>query len=273
MKKILKYLPDTVNFIKSQYTRTVDTAIILGTGLNEIASSIDTELVVPYNKIPNFKPSTAPSHKGQLIFGTMAGRGIVLMQGRLHCYEGYSPLEVAYPIFALKEIGVKNLIITNASGSLNQNFQLGDIILITDHINLTGMNPLRGQNEPMLGPKFPSMHDAYHKRFIEIMKNIAQENNIPIRTGIYAGFLGPNLETPAECKMLKIIGADMVGLSTVHEVIVGVYLQMKILGISTITNISNLYHSRVHTQSEIEKTAFKAQDKIKILLQNFVKQL
>lgn len=273
MKKILKHLPETVDFIKKQYPKTVDTAIILGTGLNEIASAINEELVIPYDKIPHFQTSTAPSHKGRLIFGKMAGKQIMIMQGRLHCYEGYSPLEVTYPIFTLKKLGVQNLIITNAAGSLNKDLQMGDLVIITDHINLTGENPLIGENDINLGPRFPSMHDPYHKQFVEIAKNIALDNNIPVKTGVYSGLTGPNLETPAECKMLKIIGADMVGLSTVHEVIVGIYLQMKILAISIITNLTNLFHTDKHLQNEIEKIAKSSQDMLKILLENFLQQL
>ncbi|MCK4339603.1 MAG: purine-nucleoside phosphorylase [Candidatus Cloacimonetes bacterium] len=273
MIKILKYLPDTVDFIKKQYPKTVDTAIILGTGLNEIASSIDTELIIPYDIIPHFQTSTAPSHKGQLIFGKMAGKQIAIMQGRLHCYEGYSPIEVTYPIFTLKKLGVQNLIITNAAGSLNEDLQMGDLVIITDHINLTGKNPLIGENDTSLGPRCPSMHDPYHKQFIEIAKKIVKDNNIPAKTGVYAGLIGPNLETAAECKMLRIIGADMVGLSTVHEVIVGIYLQMKILAISIITNLSNLFHTDIHLQNNIEKIAKSSQDMLKILLENFIQQI
>lgn len=273
MRKILQHLPETVNFIRQQYKKRIDTAIILGTGLNEVASSIDPELIIPYEKIPHFQVSTAPSHKGRMIFGKMAGKRIAIMQGRLHCYEGYTPLETTYPIFTLKKIGVQNLIITNAAGSLNKNLQKGDLVIITDHINLTGQNPLIGLNDNNLGPRFPSMHDAYHKQYVKIAKKIAQNNNIPPKTGVYAGLIGPNLETSAECKMLKTIGADMVGLSTVHEVIVGVYLQMKIMAISIITNLSNLFHKDRHLQNEIEIIAHNSQDRLRVLLENFLKSL
>ncbi|MEA3476439.1 MAG: purine-nucleoside phosphorylase [Candidatus Cloacimonadota bacterium] len=273
MRKTLQHLPETVNFIRQQYKKKIDTAIILGTGLNEIASSVEPELIIPYEKIPHFQVSTSPSHKGRMIFGKMAGKRIAIMQGRLHCYEGYTPLETTFPIFTLKKIGVQNLIITNAAGSLNKNLQKGDLVIITDHINLTGKNPLIGENDINLGPRFPSMHDPYHKRFVEIAKNIALDNNIPAKTGVYAGLIGPNLETTAECKMLKLIGADMVGLSTVHEVIVGIYLQMKIMAISIITNLSNLLHKDRHLQNEIEKIAHNSQDRLRVLLENFLKSL
>ncbi|MBC8313279.1 MAG: purine-nucleoside phosphorylase [Candidatus Cloacimonetes bacterium] len=273
MKKNLQYLPETVEFIKQNFPNDVNTAIILGTGLNEIAKNLQIEAEIPYQKIPHFRTSTAPSHRGRLLFGKMAGKNILIMQGRLHCYEGYSSLEVTYPLFALKKIGVKNLIITNAAGSLNENFNVGDLVLISDHINLTGKNPLIGENDEKFGLRFPSMNDAYHKNFIKIAKKVAKENSLDIKVGIYAGLLGPNMETRAECKMLKTVGADMIGLSTVHEVIVAVYLQMKILGISTITNMSNLFHSQIHSQKEIEKAAKSAQNKLIIFLNNFLKNL
>ena len=273
MKKLRNYLPETVEFLKKQYPKTVDTAIVLGTGLNEIATSCDEELILSYNKIPHFQTSTAPTHKGRLIFGKIAGKPVVIMQGRLHCYEGYSPREVTYPIFALTKLGVKNLIITNAAGSLNEDFQMGDLVIITDHINLTGKNPLIGVDDSSLGTRFPSMHNAYYKKFVETAKDITKDINIPAKTGVYAGLIGPNLETPAECKMLRIIGADMVGLSTVHEVIVGVYLQMKVLAISIITNLSNLFHTDIHLQKDIEKIAKNSQKMLKILLENFLQEL
>jgi purine-nucleoside phosphorylase len=273
MKKILRHLPETVSYIHQKYPKTVETALILGTGLNDIPSSLDKELEIPYKEIPYFRPSTAPSHKGKLLFATMVGKRIAIMQGRLHCYEGYSPLEVTYPLFALRKIGVQNLIITNAAGSLNKDFQLGDIVIITNHINLTGTNPLIGENDENLGPRYPSMHEPYHKRFIELIRNVAQKNKVIVKSGIYAGLLGPNLETAAECKMLRILGADMVGLSTVPEVIIGVYLQMKILGISIIANLSNLFHTQLHSQSKIERIAHNSQDKLKILIEGFLRNL
>jgi len=273
MKKILRHLQETISYIQHKYPKAVETALILGTGLNDIASSLNKELEIPYEEIPYFHPSTAPSHKGKLLFGTIAGKRVAVMQGRLHCYEGYAPLEVAYPVFVLKKIGVHNLIVTNASGSLNKNLQPGDIVLIADHINLTGRNPLVGKNDERLGPRFPSMHDAYNKKLIKLAEDVAQKNNIPIKTGVYAGLLGPNLETAAECKMLKIIGADMVGLSTIYEVIAGVYLQMEVLGVSIITNLSNLFHKDRHLQNEIEKTAHNSQDRLRVLLENFLKSL
>lgn len=273
MKKISELVSESVEFIRSRYQAQLEIALILGTGLNELIHIIDIELEIPYHDIPHFKTSTAPSHQGKLLFGTFNNKNIVIMQGRLHCYEGYTALETTYPIFVLKELGIKTLIVTNAVGSLNENFDVGDLVVMKDHVNLTGMNPLVGENDPGLGPRFPSMHDAYYKKYLQIIKKIYIDNGIPFKEGVYIGLLGPSLETTAECQMLKTIGGDMVGMSTVHEVIVGVYLGLKILGISTITNLSNLFHSDTHAQTSIEEVAKKAQAKLKVLLQNFLKEI
>jgi purine-nucleoside phosphorylase len=273
MKKISQLISESVEFIRSRCDVQPEIALILGTGLNELIHIIDIELEIPYHDIPHFKTSTAPSHQGKLLFGTFNNKKIVIMQGRLHCYEGYTALETTYPIFVMKELGIKTLIVTNAVGSLNENFDVGDLVVMKDHVNLTGMNPLVGENDPGLGPRFPSMHDAYYKKYLQIIKKIYKDNGIPFKEGVYIGLLGPSLETTAECQMLKTIGGDMVGMSTVHEVIVGVYLGLKILGISTITNLSNLFHSDTHAQTSIEEVAKKAQAKLKVLLQNFLKEI
>ncbi|MDP8314669.1 MAG: purine-nucleoside phosphorylase [Candidatus Celaenobacter antarcticus] len=273
MKKISPLISESVNYIRNRYKAIAEIGIILGTGLNELTSIIDIQLEIPYHEIPHFKTSTAPSHKGKMLFGTFHNKNIIIMQGRLHCYEGYSALETTYPVFVMKELGIKTLIVTNAVGSLNKYMKVGDIVVINDHINLTGMNPLVGENDPNLGDRFPSLHDAYHKKYIKTIKKVYVDHEIPFNEGVYVGLLGPSLETTAECRMLKTIGGDMVGMSTVHEVIVGVYLGLKILGLSTITNLSNLFHSDTHAQTTIEKVAKKAQIKLKVLIQNFLKEI
>jgi len=273
MKKINSLIAESVDFIRTQYEAQADVGIILGTGLNELKHIIDIQLDIPYHEIPHFKTPTAPSHQGKILFGTFNNKNIIIMQGRLHCYEGYSALETTYPIFIMKELGIKTLIVTNAVGSLDEDLQIGDVVIIKDQINLTDTNPLVGENDSGFGPRFPSMHDAYHKEYRQIAQKICSENDIHFKEGVYVGLLGPSLETAAECHMLKTIGGDMVGLSTVHEVIVGVYLGLKILGISTITNLSNLFHSDTHAQSNIENVAKKAQTKLKVLIQNFLKEI
>ncbi|MEA2104014.1 MAG: purine-nucleoside phosphorylase [Candidatus Cloacimonadota bacterium] len=271
--ELKKRLNQSVKFISEEFPAKIDTAIILGTGLNKTLSSLSPETEILYKDIPHLKTPTAPSHKGTLIIAKHKNQNVAIMRGRLHCYEGYSAQDVTYPIYLLKELGAKNLIITNAAGSLNKNFQPGSLILIQDHINLTGKNPLIGPNDARLGTRFPSMHNAYNKKYIEIIKLIAKEQKIQISEGIYAGLIGPNLETKAECRMLQRMGADMVGMSTVLEVIAGVYLNLKILGISSITNMSNLFHSNTHKQSDIEHYAKKSQENLNNLISEFLNQI
>jgi len=259
-------------FILKHYSDKIDTVIVLGTGLSKVADIINFGSQIPYSEIPNFKFSTAPSHKGKLLLGKLQNQNIAIMQGRLHLYEGYTAQEVVYPLFVLNKLGAKKLIITNAAGSLSSDLKTGNLALISDHINLTGRNPLIGKNNENFGPRFPSMNDAYHKDFIARAKNISSKNNLNIRRGIYAGLPGPNLETEAECKMLKTMGADLVGMSTVLEVIAANYLGMKVLGVSAITNMSNLFHEQAHAQKDIEKAALKSERKLVILIKNFLKE-
>lgn len=270
MKKISKQVSESVASIRERYDKVPEVGIILGTGLNELTHIIEIDLEIPYHDIPHFKISTAPSHHGKMLFGHYNDMDIIIMQGRLHCYEGYTAQETTYPVFVMKELGIKTLIVTNAVGSLRRDFAVGDLITIKDHINLTGMNPLIGENDAHFGIRFPSMQDAYSKKYREILKKAYIEQDLEFKEGIYAGLLGPSLETPAECKMLKTLGADMVGMSTVHEVIVGVYLGLKILGISTITNLSNLFHNDIHVQDDIEQVAKGAQKRLKGLIQQFL---
>jgi purine-nucleoside phosphorylase len=273
MKKVREILPDTINYLRSKSAFTPEIGLILGTGLNEIAEQIEVQNIFPYKEIPHFPASTAPSHKGRLVMGGWEGKNIAVLQGRFHRYEGYSPLEVSYPVFVLHELGVKNIIITNAAGSLNENLKPGDIVLITDHINLTADNPLVGINDDSMGPRFPSMNNAYDKRSRQTAIACAQNTGITLKEGVYAGLLGPTMETFAECRMLQILGADLVGLSTIYEVIVGVYLDMSILGISIVTNFSNLFHDQIHDQQEIERIARNSQAKVKTLLQHLIPRL
>ncbi|MGC9337661.1 MAG: purine-nucleoside phosphorylase [Candidatus Cloacimonadia bacterium] len=273
MKKVRELLPDTINFLRDESSFTPEIGIILGTGLSEIADEIEIESIIPYSDIPHFPISTAPSHKGRLVMGSWQGKNSAVLQGRVHCYEGYSPFEVSYPIFVLHELGVKNIIITNAAGSLNENLQPGDIVLITDHINLTGGSPLVGINDDSMGPRFPSMNNAYDKNLRRITMECAQETGITPKEGVYAGLLGPSMETFAECKMLQIVGADLVGLSTINEVIVARYLDMAVLGISVVTNFSNLFHDQIHNQDEIERIAKASQAKLKLLLQHLIPKI
>jgi len=210
--------------------------IIVGTGLGTLVKEIEIKAIVPYSDIPHFAVSTAPGHEGNLILGKLSGKMIMAMQGRFHLYEGYSLEEITFPIRIMKEMGVELLIESNAAGGMNPNFKAGDLMIIIDHINLTGNNPLIGPNDETLGPRFPDMSEPYDKKLIELTKRIAIEEKIGIHQGVYVGLTGPNFETPAEYRFLRLIGADAVGMSTVCEVIVARHSGLRVLGISCITD-------------------------------------
>jgi purine-nucleoside phosphorylase len=243
------------------------TAIILGTGLGSLGEEIDELTALSYNDIPGFPTSTAPSHKGRLLTGMLNGSRVVVLQGRFHYYEGYSMEQVTFPVRVLKELGIKQLIVTNASGSLNQNLQQGDIVLISDHINFMGVNPLIGNHEPYQGERFPSMHQPYSLELIDKAVAIAKDNNIKLQKGVYLAVSGPSLETVSECRAFASWGADLVGMSTVPEVIVAVQCNLEVLCLSVVTNMSNLFHRETHEQEDIQETAKKALARIRVLIE------
>ena len=237
MQKLRKRLAETTDFIKARLKQVPYIGLLTGTGLGESAESIAIETAVDYKEIPHFPLSTVQSHIGRILAGDMNGCPVIAMQGRFHLYEGYRPLEVTYPIRVMQQLGVKILILSNAAGGLNPGFNAGDIMLITDHINLTGANPLIGPNEDSWGIRFPDMSRAYDHELITMAESIARTNDVRLQKGIYAGLTGPSLETPAEVKFLQTIGAEAVGFSTVQEVIAAVHGNMRVLGLSTITNV------------------------------------
>jgi len=211
----LKQLIDeSVNFLRSKTRTEPGIGIILGTGLGGLAKEIETEIVIPYEEIPNFPLTTVEFHSGKLIFGELSGRQVVAMQGRFHFYEGYNMTQITFPVRVMKFLGIKSLIISNACGTVNPNMRKGEIMLIEDHINLLGTNPLIGTNDTSIGLRFPDMSEPYSKRLISLVESIAKENNIIIHKGIYAAMTGPMLETRAEYRMLQVIGADVAGMST-----------------------------------------------------------
>jgi len=214
-----------------------DVALIPGTGLDGIIESIEAEVEVPFEDIPGFAPTTATTHKPTLVFGTLGGRRVVASGGRHHYYEGYSLEEITFPTRVFAAIGAKVLIVSNASGGMNPRYRAGDIVLIEDHINLMGVNPLIGIHDDRLGPRFPDMIEPYSRRLIELAKRVALEERIPVHEGVYVAVTGPNLETRAEYRFLRGIGADCVGMSTVPEVIVGVQCGLEILGLTCITDM------------------------------------
>lgn len=243
---------------------------LTGTGLSDTLDDFDPVAAFDYSGIPNFPVSTVESHKGKLSMGYVSGKSVLMMQGRFHLYEGYSPKEVTFPIRVMQELGVKVLILSNAAGGINLDFCAGDIMIIRDHINLTGKNPLTGPNENDWGIRFPDMTSVYDPGLIELAQKTARNHKIPVQTGIYAGLTGPSLETPAETRYLKSIGSDAVGFSTIMEAIAGVHAGMKILGLSLITNINNPDCPEKTTLESVLKTAEKSLGPLKRLLTGII---
>ena len=238
MEDLKAKVTESVEFISQKSKVKPKIAIILGTGLGELAEDIQEKEIIPYSEIPNFPISTVQSHSGNLVLGKLGNKEVVAMQGRFHYYEGYSLKEVTFPVRVMKKLGADIIIISNAAGGMNRFFKRGDLMLITDHINLFGDNPLIGPNDEELGPRFPDMSEAYNQKLIELAKKVALKEKIRLQEGVYAGLTGPTLETPAEYRFLISIGADAVGMSTVPEVIVANHMGMKVLGISCITDLA-----------------------------------
>ncbi len=235
-----------------------EAAVILGTGLGNLARRIQTEKIVSYSEIPNFPQTTAESHKGQLVFGTLSGKKVVAMEGRFHAYEGYSMEEVTFPVRLMRGLGAKTLVVSNAAGGMNLKYRKGDLVLIEDHINLMGVNPLIGPNDDRLGPRFPDMSEPYSKRLLALTEEAAREEKLEVRRGVYLAVTGPNLETRAEYRFMRGIGADLVGMSTVAEVLVGVHMGMEILGVSVVTDLCDPDHLKPVDIKEIIRTANEA---------------
>ena len=229
-------IEESVAYVRKHLRQTPEVGVILGTGLGNLAAQIQERVEIDYGKIPHFPVSTAIGHKGVLVIGRVAGRSIIAMEGRFHYYEGYSMQEVTYPVRVMKALGTKILIVSNAAGGMNPEYQSGDLMVISDHINLMGDNPLRGPNDDSLGPRFPDMIEPYSSDLVKLTETVAKRLNIRLHKGVYVGVSGPNLETRAEYRFLRNIGADAVGMSTVPEVIVAVHTGMKVLGISCITD-------------------------------------
>ncbi|MDR2577646.1 MAG: purine-nucleoside phosphorylase [Chitinispirillales bacterium] len=236
MSELFNMIKETKKFIESNTNIEPEYGIILGTGLGRLADSIKKEVTISYEDIPNFPVSTVETHAGKLIMGTIAGKPVMAMQGRFHYYEGYSMQQIAFPVRVMKFMGVKTLIVSNACGGINPHFTPGTIMAITDHINLLPGNPLIGPNDPRVGIRFPDMCEPYSKELIDLAAEIAIANKIKLERGVYAAMTGPMLETRAEYRMLKILGADVIGMSTVPEVIAAVHAGMKVLGFSVITD-------------------------------------
>jgi purine-nucleoside phosphorylase len=229
-------IQETTAYLKQKVGEELEYGIILGTGLGRLANSIEPFAKIPYEEIPHFPVSTVETHAGRLIIGKLAGKKVMAMQGRFHYYEGYSMQQIAFPVRVMKFLGVKTLIVSNAAGGINPLFPPSTIMAITDHINLLGNNPLIGRNDERIGPRFPDMCEPYSAKLLEVVTQVALEKKIPLVKGVYASMTGPSLETRAEYRMLKTLGADAIGMSTVPEVIAAVHCGLQVLGLSVITD-------------------------------------
>ena len=234
---MLKKIKETIEYLESRISLKPEVGIILGTGLGGLVNEIDILHTLPYEFIPNFPVSTVAGHNGQLIFGTMSGKNIVAMQGRFHYYEGYTMQEITFPVRVMKFLGIELLILSNASGGVNPDFEVGDIMVINDHINLMKDNPLIGRNDDGVGTRFPDMGEAYNARLIEKAFGIARNHGIKLQQGVYAAVSGPTYETPAEYRYIRTIGADAVGMSTVPEVIAARHMGLKCFAVSIISDL------------------------------------
>jgi len=273
MKSLGGKVDEAVSFLRSKSRLKPETGIILGTGLGGLAREIDSEVVIDYGEIPHFPLSTVESHQGKLILGTLAGKGVVAMQGRFHYYEGHTMEQVTFPVRVMKALGVTTLLISNAAGGMNPQFVRGNLMLITDHINLIGANPLIGVNDSQLGPRFPDMSEPYSRRLISLAAEVALQLGIRVDRGVFVAVAGPNLETRAEYRFLRAIGADAVGMSTVPEVIVAVHAGMNVLGISIITDECFPDALQPANMEEIIAVASEAEPRLTAVMKGVVARL
>ena len=260
-----KRILETAEWLKARMTTQPETAIILGTGLGELAKEIDKEQVIPYTEIPHFPVSTVEGHAGCLIFGKLGGKDILAMEGRFHYYEGYDMKQVTFPIRVMRELGIKTLFVSNAAGGTNPAFEIGDLMIITDQINFMSENPLRGANIPQ-GPRFPDMGHAYDPQLIQLANTIAEEKGIKVQHGVYLATQGPTYETPSEYRMFARWGADAVGMSTVPEVIVARHCGIRCFGISIITDLGGMEEVVLITHEDVQKAAAEAQPRMATIM-------
>lgn len=273
MTTIPEKIREAVSYIKSCCNTSPEIGIVLGSGLSNFIAEIEEEKTIPYTHIPHFPVSTVQGHSGKLIFGRIGTKNIAVMAGRLHFYEGYAAGEVAFPIRVMKQLGVHTLLISNAAGGVNPSFNVGDLMIITDHISLATVNPLIGKNEDAFGTRFPDMSEPYSKELIGKGKTIAGELNIPVKEGVYFGVTGPSFETRAEYKMIHTLGGDAVGMSTIQEVIVAIHAGMRVFGISVITDLGIRAENNLITHEEVLQAAGKAAPEITALFKGLVKAI
>ncbi len=266
-------IEQAVSFLQSKNIPSTNIGVVLGSGLGGFTNEMDILLEIPYNEIPNFPTSTVEGHSGKLIFGTIHGKTVVAMAGRFHYYEGYSPEEVVFPIRVLKYIGVSTLLISNAAGGVHPDFNIGELMIIRDHISFAIINPLLGKNIDEFGPRFPDMSEPYSKTLIAKAKSIANENNIRIKDGVYFGVTGPTFETRSEYQLIKTLGADAVGMSTVQEVIAAKHLGMTVFAMSVITDLGIRTEENVITHQEVLEAANAAEPKFTLVFTELIKSL
>jgi purine-nucleoside phosphorylase len=263
-------LQQTVDYIKGKTGFSPEYGVILGSGLGSFTDDIQIEYTLPYHEIPNFPVSTVQGHKGALVFGTIGAKKVIAMQGRFHYYEGYDMKQVTFPVRVMKYLGVTKLIVSNASGGVNPNYEVGSIVLIKDHINMMPEHPLRGKNEERFGPRFVNMSEPYSRFMIAKAKKLAMENGIEVQDGVYLGLQGPTFETLSEYRMVKILGADCVGMSTVPEVIVARHMDMEVFGLSVITDMGDEENIEEVNHAEVLKAAQKAEPHVRLLIKSLI---
>ena len=262
---------ETAAWLRERMPNKPETAIVLGTGLGHLAERIEKIKAIPYGEIPHFPVSTVEGHHGQLLFGRLGGKDIMAMEGRFHYYEGYSMQEVTFPMRVMHELGIKTLFVSNAAGGTNRSFRIGDIMIITDHINLMPENPLHGPNIPP-GPRFPDMSEAYNRELVALADQIAAEKGIEVRHGVYLGTQGPTFETPAEYRMFSTMGADAVGMSTVPEVIVANHCGIRCFGVSIITDMGISDQIIKVTHEDVQKAANEAQPRMATIMEEMIRR-
>lgn len=270
---MLKTIEATANYINEQIQCKPEIGIILGSGLGGLAKEIEVEKEIPYEQIPNFPVSTVEGHNGHLISGKLGGKQVLAMQGRFHYYEGYNMKEVTFPVRVMKKLGIEYLFVSNATGGLNPDFKIGDLMIINDHINMFPEHPLHGKNMAELGPRFPDMSQAYCKELRQKAKFIALKNKIEIKEGVYVGVQGPTFETPAEYKMFRILGGDVVGMSTVPEVIVARHMNMKVFGISIVTDSGVPGEIVEISHEEVQEVAMKSEPFMTQILKQLIEEI
>lgn len=273
MNELIKQLDESVAYIRELTDTDAKVGLVLGSGLGDLTDDIQVEKIIPYADIPHFPVSTVKGHSGKLLFGKLNGKKVIVMGGRFHFYEGYTPQQVVYPIRVMRLLGVEVLLLSNAAGGVNPEFKVGDLMIIKDHISFFTSNPLIGRNEEKLGVRFPDMSEPYNKGLIAMAEEIAKASGLHLFQGVYTAVTGPTFETKAEYKLIRLIGSDVVGMSTVQETIAAVHCGMKVFGISVITDLGIREDENIITHEEVLQAAKEAEPKLALLFKEMVKAI